>query len=255
VALLLGAVTLAASGCATTQKLTDAALGRGHREEREAERMQRVERAQHISEAQIERRLTYLTDVLDDNKLHAVSWQLGWMFIDSGGAMVSTGQAATEDDQHRAYLVMRAVKGWIGFVYLAVNPVPGLRGAEPIRRMPSQTREDKLNQLVAAEDLLAASAARSRQRFSWAYHIGNLLFNAAAAGAVYATGDHSRALQALLLDTAAGELQVWTQPWEPPGQWEEYERMVAADQGTAVLPRFDWRLVAVPGGIGVQARF
>ncbi len=254
-ALLLSAVALIGAGCATTQKITDAALGRGHREEHEAERMQRAERAQHINEAQIDRRLAYLEQCLDDNQLHAMAWQAGWMFIDAAGSLSSTGQAATQDDEHRAALIARAVKGAIGFVYLAINPVPGLSGADHIRQMPSATRSDKLNQLLAAEDLMAAAAARSRQRYSWGYHIGNLLFNAAAAGAVYATGDESRAAQLLFIDTASGELQVWTQPWEPPRQWEEYERMVAADQGTAYVPRFDWRLVAVPGGIGVQARF
>jgi hypothetical protein len=106
------------------------------------------------------------------------------MFIDAAGSLSSTGLAATEDEKHRAYLVMRAVKGAIGFVYLAVNPVPGLSGADPVRAMPAETHSDKLNQLIAAENLLADADARSQQRFSWGYHIGNLLFNAAGAGAV-----------------------------------------------------------------------
>jgi len=254
-AVLVISATLAGSGCTTVQKAADAALGRGHKEAREAERLQRAERAQALTDEQIERRLTYLEDCLDDNRLHAQAWQYGWMFIDAAGSLSSTGLAATQDDEHRAYLVMRAVKGAIGFVYLALNPVPGLSGANPIRAMPAETHSDKLNQLIAAENLLADADARSQQRFSWGYHIGNLLFNAAGAGAVYATGDHSRALQALLLDTAAGELQVWTQPWEPPAQWEEYQRTVATEHGTAYVPPLQWKLVGVPGGVGVQARF
>jgi hypothetical protein len=249
------AATFPASGCTMVRKATDAALGRGNKDAREAERLQRAERAQALDDAQIERRLTYLEDCLDDNRFHAQAWQYGWMFVDTAGSLSSAGLAATGSSDDRAYLVMRAVKGAIGTIYLAIAPVPGRSGADPIRAMPAETHSDKMTQLVAAENLLADAAERSRQRFSWAYHIGNLLFNAAAAGSVAATGDTSHAIQALVVDTTVGEVQVWTQPWEPPRQWEEYEHMVAPDQGTASTPPFDWELVAQPGGIGVRARF
>lgn len=243
-----------ASACSTVQTLTDAALGRPGREERAAEQSQRAERAQGLSDAQIEHRLAYLTEKLDDNKLHAVAWQYGWMFIDAAGSLSSAGLAATSSD-HFANNVMHAVKGAIGVFYLAINPVHGLSGADPIREMPSATHSDKVAQLVAAENELAEAADHSMQRYSWAYHIGNLVFNAAASGAVAATGDHSRGLQSFLVDTTAGEIQVWTQPWEPPSQWEEYERMVAAEEGTAYTPRLTWQFVTSGSMIGVRARF
>jgi len=247
-------LVITASGCTTVHKMTDAALGRGDREAKEAQRLQRAERAQGLTDNQIEQRLTYLEDCLDDNRLHAQAWQYGWMFIDTAGSLSSAGLAATGSADDRAYYIMHAVKGAIGVIYLAIAPVPGRSGADPIRAMPADTHSDKMTQLIAAENLLADAAERSRQRFSWAYHIGNLLFNAAAAGSVAATGDTSHAIQAFLVDTAAGEAQVWTQPWEPPRQWEAYEQMTT-DQGIASQPPFEWQLVAQPGGIGIRARF
>lgn len=242
-------------GCSTVRTITDAALGRGGKEARELERLQRVERAQRLGDAQIERRLAFLTERLDDNFLHAAMWKYGWLFINGAGSAAATAQAIAKNDD-LAFHTMRAVKGAIGVIYLLINPMPGTRGADPIREMPSATLEERRAQLIAAEDLLATAAERTEQRFAVAYHVANLLFNAAAAGAVAATGDHSNALQALLIDTAAGEVQVWTQPWEPPAQWEEYERLAAADEPHAAYdPPVRWAVVPHGGGLGVRVDF
>lgn len=256
-AVLLVLLVTTAASCTTMRDVTDAALGRTGRETLELQKLERAERAQALTAEQIERRLAFLTQELDDTRLHAAAWQYGWIFIDSAGALASAGQAAFGDEDKLAYHTMRAVKGAIGTAYLMLNPQPLRCGADPIRAMPSATQSDKMDQLLAAENLLVEAAERAHQRTSWAYHIGNLLFNAAGAGAVYATGDESGALQALLIDTAAGELQVWTQPWEPPGQWEAYERMVAEDEGraSAYVPGIRWRVITQGAGFAVQASF
>ena len=256
-AVAVALLATSAASCASMRTVTDAALGRTGRETLELQKLQRAERAQALTTDQIDRRLAFLMQEMDDTKLHAAAWQYGWIFIDSAGALASAGQAAFGDEDKLAYHTMRAVKGAIGTAYLVLNPQPLRCGAEPIRRMPSETHSDKMDQLLAAENLMVEAAERAHQRTSWAYHIGNLLFNAAGAGAVYATGDESGALQALLIDTAAGELQVWTQPWEPPSQWEAYERMIAEDEGRAAayVPGTRWRVITQGAGFAVQASF
>ena len=45
---------------------------------------------------------------------------------------------------------------------------------------------------------------------------------------------------------------MWTQPWEPPAQWEEYQRTVATEHGTAYAAAVAVEASWVPGGVGVQ---
>ena len=211
-----------------------------------------------LTDEQIQRRLTFLTDRLDERQFHAAAWEYGWLVIVGGGGMVAATRAGLDDpgSTHQANNIAQAGKACIGVTYLLLNPMPNIDGADPVRGMPSATREERLAQLAAAEEQLARTAERAHNRTSWWLHIGTVFINAAAAAPALAYGDEGLALQSFGIGVAAGEAQAWSQPWDGPDDWKEYESFVDTD-GTPMpyVPEARWHLVPQAGGVALQARF
>jgi hypothetical protein len=246
------------SGCAFVQKSVDSALGLGDRQMRQAERLQRQERAAQLSDAEIQRRLMFIERLLDRHWFHAAAWKYGWLTIVGAGGITAATEAglADEGSADQANSIAQAGKAVIGISYLLLNPMPGTSGAAPIREMPAATREERMAQLAAAEDLLARVAERAHNRYSWWLHIGTVLINAAAAAPALAYGDEQAAAKSFFVGLAGGEAQAWSQPWYGPGNWAEYEHFAATSGAPPpVEPQTKWRIVPYGRGVAVMAEW
>jgi hypothetical protein len=243
------------SGCAALRSATLTALGRGDKETLEAQRLNRAARAADLPEEEIDRRLTFLVNRLDERQFHAAAWKYTWLVVNGGGVIVSAVQAGLADDgTDQANEIAQAGKAAIGTTYLLVNPMPGTSGADPIREMPGATRQDKLAQLAGAEELLAREAERAKDRTSWLLHLGNLFINAAAAAPALALGDEALAAESFGIGAAVGVIQILSQPWKGPSDWDEYERFVAGYYA-APEPTAEWQIMPHGLGIGIAGRF
>jgi len=250
------ALLVTLTGCASFRSAALDALGIGDEEMLEARRLARAERAGRLSDEQIERRLEWLVARLDKRRLHAALWKYGWLTVNAGGGIAAATQAALEDDDtDRVNHISQAGKAAIGVTYLLANPMPGTSGADPVRELPSRTREDKLAQLALAEHILAREAERAHDRTSWLLHVGNFFINAAAAAPVLAYGDESLAARSFGIGFAVGTAQILSQPWKGPSDWEEYEQFVATDGASERTSRMEWQVVPQGMGLGIAGRF
>jgi hypothetical protein len=206
-----------------------------------------------LSEEQIDRRLAFLEQRLDDTETHAKAWQYGWLTINAGGAIVSGAQAGFDHGNDRVYDALEAGKSTIGTVYLLTSPMPGRHGAEPIRALASATRADKLAQLERAERLFRETVRRSEERSSLLMHVGNAGLNIVTGAVLLGLDEPRLAAMSFFLDTAVGEVQIWTQPWEPPKDWQDYERFVAT--GLPQEPRTSWHIAPTGRGLALQIDF
>jgi hypothetical protein len=205
-----------------------------------------------LAAEQIDRRVAFLSERLDDTWLHANLWQYTWLAINTGGAAWSSYQASQDHRHGQIQHAMEAGKSTIGITYLLTSPMPGLRGADPIRALPSRSREEKLVQLEAAERLFRKTVRRARQRKMWLTHIGNFGLHAIASSVLLGLGEKKDAWTSFLMDSAVGELQIWSRPWEPEGDWEEYERLVA---DLPPQPQVRWGVGATGGGLSLLVSF
>lgn len=205
------------------------------------------------TEEQIDRRVTFLSERLDETKLHANIWQYGWLTINVGGAAWSSYQASQNQRNARIKPAIQGAKSTIGIIYLLTDPMPGRQGADPIRALPSTTREEKLAQLEQAERLFRKTVRRARQRKLWLTHIGNLGLHAIASSILLGIGEQKEAWMSFLIDSSVGELQIWSRPWEPEGDWEEYERLVAT--GLPAEPPTRWGLGPTGRGFSLLVSF
>lgn len=208
-----------------------------------------VEQASTLDDAEVRRRIAFLSERLDRSRRHATIWQVGWLAVNTGGLAAGALQATADEADDRAFGIIGATKAALGTAYLLIDPMPGRTGADPIRAMSAATATDRTEQLVAAEALVYASAARSAQRTAWAMHAGNIALN--LIGGAILLGRDAPELAALSfgVDANVGTVQILSQPWHPRRDWTEYQETLVAPgtRDAARAPR--WRLAPSAGGV------
>ena len=197
----------------------------------------------------LDARLAFIEHELDSQRRRSQAWQYGWMSVDTVGLGLGSYQATLADDVgHRARGIVDATKSAFDLLNLSLLPLPGLRGADPIRALPGDTPEQRQAQLDAAERLLARSAARAAEQRSLIEHLGNVGINVFGGAVILGFGGPRDALVDTATGIAMGELMIFTAPWSPVRGPADYRRhfggLAAAMQ---VRP---W-----PGGLEVAFRF
>lgn len=246
IAIVLGVAGLALSGCTTVREFSARA---------NATPLADPAEAAALSDAEIDRRLEFLTARLDAGRRHAALWQYGWLGVNAVGGIAPAVQAGFDDGTDRDYDIIEASKGAIGVTYLLVAPMPGRHGADLIRAMPDATHADRAARLLEAERTLHETALRSEQRKQWLVHLGNLGLNLAGGIALFALGDPEKAGLSIGVDTAVGEVQILTQPWKPEKDWADYRAFVETGHASAVPTARSWHVVPARRGLALAVDF
>jgi len=206
------------------------------------------------SDAELDKRLQFLEERLDASRLHGQIWYWSWMAIDAGSAVWLGVQAGLNDHEDDAVNnAVNAGLGAIGVADLLLRPLEARRGANPIRGLPDQTREEKITKVRAAEQLLHDNAQRADDRTSLAMHAGNVALNGAAGLIVGLAGRPSDGLITFGAGTAGGVINLLTAPWRPARDWKEYQAFVHGEGGAAKA-RFDVALAPLAGGAHLALR-
>lgn len=177
---------------------------------------------------ELDARLRFLEEHLEEPKLHARVWWWGWLSFYSAGAAVQSVRLALVDPlagdarAQRADLTISIVKALGGVVNLLLFPLNAAEGAEPMRRVEG----DDLARLAAGEAALEENARESERRHEWLRHL--LLFAVNLTGATIVWlgyDDLERGLISAAIGIGIGELALLTQPWQPGVSWKEYRAL------------------------------
>jgi len=191
-----------------------------------------------LSDAEIARRTDFIEQRLDSRKTPAEIWHWSWLAINLGpGVALNTGLAVAEDaKEERSAAIVQAVYGAVGAVSQYVDPMKARYGAEPLRALPDETHEQRVEKLQRGEEMLQENAVRNAQRTSWVMHIGTVAVSAAAGLIVYAFGGKSDAVITGASTLAGGELFLWTMPSGPVHDLEDYRALIGPPGGSPAPP-------------------
>jgi hypothetical protein len=179
-----------------------------------------------LSDAQIDQRIEFLEQRLDDSKTHGQIWFWSWLAINSG-SMVGNGIVAGTRSEHddQVNYATGAVLGAIGVADVLLRPLEARYGADPIRGLPEATREQKLAKLRAAEDQLRRNAERAEERHQVLPYAGNAGLALAAGLVVGLWGEQGSGIETGVSTLIGGALNIWTQPGRPEQDWDSYLAM------------------------------
>ncbi len=210
-----------------------------------------------LNEAELHARLGFVEERLDAGHLHAAAWSWGWLGVQvfSGVSQIQDAAAARESGD-RARDVVNAVKSTVGVAdILVMRPMPGRRGAAPLRAMPEATEAERLARLARGEEILLATADRAAANRSWQVHLGNILFNLAGSAVLLGLGHEDAAVTTLATGVIGGEIQIWTEPWRGTRDLADYEHLVATSHASFPGAGQRWRLVPAREGLAFEMRF
>jgi len=208
-----------------------------------------------LEEAELERRVGFLTRRLAKRQSYARFWQTGftsgWTMGIGIGAL-QAGLANDHDDQLNGALT--AGKAAFGVARLVLDPTPARLGADPILEIEGDGRAALEARLRAGEAQLAQVAHRAERRYNWLAHAGNIALNGAAGLTVILYGNPSDAVTQIGVSTIAGEIMLWTDPWKGREDLEEYRELISGPARPRE-PRVRWGLAPMPGGIAFSVEF
>lgn len=208
-----------------------------------------------LPDAEVQRRLDFITRRLDASKLHGQIWYASWLAISAGSLAYGAVEAALDSKNgSRADGVGGIVLGGIGIGYITLVPLGARRGADPLRALPDATPEERRQKLERAQVLLQANAERARTATSsWTSHLAGVGLGVIAGAAVWAaSGDAPPAILTGATAIAGSEAQFWTEPRQPRRDLEDYVRKFGL--GPPATTR-RWRLVPAPGGLALRLEF
>ncbi len=205
-----------------------------------------------LSDADIDARLRFLEERLDDGRRNAQIWQYGFTGGYSLGTVLGIVQASTTSDSDtRVNSIVSAAKAAGGTARLLLSPHPARHGADAMRAISGASREDRLRRLAAGEDLLQEIVDRTDTRWSWKRHAANLAVNAAGAAIVWPVGDRDDALIGAGVGIAVGTLMTFTMPWRSLDDTEDYRRRFEM----ARKPSVRFGLAPLPNGVVLRVDF
>ncbi|MDJ0722715.1 MAG: hypothetical protein QNJ04_13865 [Desulfobacterales bacterium] len=206
-----------------------------------------------LSEEEIERRLRFIEQRLNDGRGSARRWQYGWSsFFSASTALQGYMAVKSSNADNEAKYTVGAVKSAAALALMFLRPLPAVKGAEPIGTMPLGTPERKAARLAAAEELLETNARRARERKSWKRHSAAVAVHFIGSGAIAAFGDLRDAAVSNVTGIAISQIHIWSQPHRAIDDLSDYER---AFPDPPAPEEFTWELTPIRGGLGVAIHF
>lgn len=207
-----------------------------------------------LPDAEVQRRLDFITRRLQASKLHGQAWYAGWLAVSVGSLAYGAVEAIRDrKGGDRADGVGGVVLGAIGVGYVTLVPLQARRGADPLRALPDATPEQRRRKLERAQEMLRANAERTRLAESWASHLVGAGVGVVAGAAVWAASQDTQ--PAVITGATAivgSEIQFWTEPLQPRRDFEDYVRKFGlGPPGRA----HGWRIVPADGGLALRFDF
>lgn len=210
-----------------------------------------------LSDEELERRTAFISERLDEGKLHAQVWQYGFTSGYSIGIVWGTVQALTstdDQDEDVANGAVTAGKAVIGTARLLFWSHPGRHGAEAVEAIDPGTREGRLARLRKAESVLRDVESRSASRWDWRRHAGNFALNGAGAAIIAGLGGKRLAVQNGVVGVVVGTLMTFSMPWRGVDDAEAYRRLIRGDV-VPDDPEVSWNLYPTGAGVGLRVHF
>lgn len=199
-------------------------------------------------------RLLFLTERLQAGETAARAWYWTWTAVYTAA---SIGQAIgfflSQDLRGQVNWAVGTATTLIGLILMLVTDFPAEYAARELKRMPTDTPEQRRAKLQRAEELLEGAASAEADARAWYIHLGGAAVSLAGGLILWlAYGFLVDGIINAAIGFAVTELQIWTTPQRAIKDWAEYQAQFG---GRAVGNKPTVRLVPMLGGLALAGRF
>lgn len=184
--------------------------------------------AAEMPDAEVSRRLAFISARLDAGQDRAGLWWRAWYGTFLGLTVVQGGAAlAVRDPGLRQSAAVGSVTSSLGVIPLAITGFPPRDAGDRLRVWPESTPAERRRKLARAEHLLRVSAEAESLGRSWIAHAGGAVV-ALASGLILGLG-YKRGLNTLtnvIGGVVIVETEIWTQPTAAIDDWRTYRARV-----------------------------
>jgi hypothetical protein len=212
-----------------------------------------ADRQSRLSDEDMERRLAFIEERLNEGRNRARYWQYGWSgFFAASAAFQGYKVIESDDGDNELNYAVGAVKSAAGLTLMLLRPLPAVKGAASLNGMPANKPDQQEARIRAAEDLLSTNAGRAQERKSWSRHLMGIAVNLIGSAVIASFGDTDDAVISGLTGIAINQANIWSQPSRAIDDLADYQREFPAVPETNEAA---WRLTPMRGGIGITIPF
>jgi hypothetical protein len=213
----------------------------------------------NLPDSVVTARLQIIETMLNQGKYNANLWWYGWL---AGYSAATVGQGVvaltTSDKGLRQDMFLGAGTTLLGAIGQVITPmVPGY-ASDRLKMISGDTKEERLQKLKSAEELLKQSALREKSGRSWQTHAVAGVVNISS-GLITWFGfkrDIWAGLENFALNTCITEAQIWTQPTKAMRDYRNYcKKYKSGESFVAFKPETVWLVSGSPGGVQLKIVF
>jgi hypothetical protein len=207
----------------------------------------------------ITKRINFIQSTLEQDKLKTQYWWYGWLggygaaTVVQGAFFIGSTELKTRQD-----MALGAATTFLGVVGQFITPIRPGNETEQLNVLKENTKEERLNKLKIAEDLLNQIGKREKLARNWQSHLLPTAIDLGSGLLTWLAFDRSvwAGVGNFAFNLAITESQIWSQPMLARRNYLKYQKSIMNGDGElSFVHRVNWYIGAYAGGAGLKVVF
>jgi hypothetical protein len=212
-----------------------------------------------LPDSVIIKRINFIQSTLDQDRLKTQYWWYGWLggygaaTVVQGAFYIGSTELKTRQD-----MALGAATTFLGVVGQFITPIRPGNEAKQLNVLTENTKEEQLQKLKIAEDLLNETGKREKLARNWQCHVLPTAIDLGSGLVTWLAFDRSvwAGVGNFAFNLAITESQIWSQPMLARRNYLKYQKSLKnEDADFSLAPRVNWYLGANASGVGVKVVF
>lgn len=204
-------------------------------------------------------RIQFIQHTIDRDLVKTKQWWYGWL-AGYGAATVAQGAVyfGSNDKSTRQDMALGAVTTFLGVAGQFISPIKPGNETEQLNALTENTKEEQLNKLKIAEELLNEIGKREKLARNWQSHVLPTAVDLGSGMVTWLAFDRSvwAGIGNFAFNLAITETQIWSQPIMAHRNYKKYQQKYTnGDIDLSYEPRANWYIGAYAGGAGLKVVF
>jgi len=217
-----------------------------------------VSKSQNVlQDSVVKQKLFNIQQTLKSDHKRSKIWWNAWLYGYSGATVAQGILATSKDLSSRQDMILGASTTFLGAIGQLITPIEKDKSLDEIYLLPENTQEQRLYKLHETEKILEQTAQREKFGRSWQTQALYGVVNIGSGLITWLSFKRNvwAGVENFALNTAASEIQIYTQPMRTAKLYDNYFSKNNTNQTFLEQPKIFWSTSFYPGGIKLSLTF